>query len=387
MMVVEPLGIYVNNLRNWMASHSIPHPAGLPESEIAERPAILLCPEAMSDLALKFQPACQSLQNRFDSAQDAFDFILCSVLSHEFGHHFFPTQKSGGGIYLNEALANLFAYYGLKEGIPSGNPASLVDRLVYKTWMFQPDCYSAYRSLNAILEVDPHTRFAVGMCFTSGIWQWASLKGKPFNGFYLDLGPSRKMGLCLDYRASQSLWYDEIGDIMGEHDQWLDRLFGEGLYFHCSCVRHCMTSGWVSPDLVADLYGLRHLNCWLDDARLFLEHFWRSRGYQPDVSWPYDCLDQKEISERQELSDSAAEALGRIGGSYQLTGLTKLSDTAAARLTQVIGSGLEITLPQELWESLSDEARQSLSQLGDRLSGCKRNSDGIWIRVPLKPVN
>lgn len=113
MTIVEPLGIYLGSLKNWMDTNSIQNAAGILNFKFAELPSILLCPEVMFNFAGRLYPACKPLRNPFGSLDEAFTFILNSVLLHEFGHHFFPTQKSGGGLYLNEALANLFAYHGL----------------------------------------------------------------------------------------------------------------------------------------------------------------------------------------------------------------------------------------------------------------------------------
>lgn len=326
--VVEPLGMYVENLQRWMTANSIPDSAGILNSKFSQQPAILLCPEAMTEFAGRLYRACQHLRHPFDSEQEAFAFILNSVLLHEFGHHFFPTQKCGGQLYLNEALANLFALYGLKHGMKT-NLLAGVDQLVYKTFLFQHSAYSAYRPLNATFEVDPHTRFAVGMCFTGSIWQWASLKGKSWRGFPIDFGASRKMAICLDYEASQSLWYDEIGGLIGRDDPWLDSFWGKGLAFHAHLRRN--VSPAISPDFLADLYERRHLNSWMDDQHALgiMRQWW---SCTPESRWPADCLDWKENKTLTNLSDSAAEVVSSSEEWLEFDNLQQLSESAAVIL-------------------------------------------------------
>jgi hypothetical protein len=326
--VVEPLGMYVENLERWTAN-SIQDSAGILNSRFAQLPAILLCPEAMTEFAGRLYPACQHLRHPFESEEKACAFILNSVLLHEFGHHFFPTQKCGGALYLNEALANLFALYGLKHGMKTNLMAG-VDQLVYKTFLFQHSAYSAYRPLNATFEIDPHTRFAVGMCFTGSIWQWASLKGKSCRGFPIDFGASRQMGICLDYEASQSLWYDEIGILIGQDDPWLGRFWGEGLAFHARCRRN--VSPTISPDFLADLYERRHLNSWMNEKEYALGIMNEWWGYSPESQWPNDCLDWKEIETLANLSDSAAKVVSKCERCLDLNNLEELSESAAVIL-------------------------------------------------------
>ena len=320
--------MYVENLQRWMTANSIPDSAGILNSKFSQQPAILLCPEALTEFAGRLYRACQHLRHPFDSEQEAFAFILNSVLLHEFGHHFFPTQKCGGQLYLNEALANLFALYGLKHGMKT-NLLAGVDQLVYKTFLFQQSAYSAYRPLNATFEVDPHTRFAVGMCFTGSIWQWASLKGKSWRGFPIDFGASRKMGIYLDYEASQSLWYDEIGGLIGRDDPWLKSFWGEGLAFHDHFFGN--VSPAISPDFLADLYERRHLNIWLDDQHALgiMRKWWNCK---PESRWPADCLDWKEIKTLTNLSDSAAEVVSTRETWLELDNLQQLSESAAVIL-------------------------------------------------------
>ena len=328
--IVDPLGIYVGSLKTWMDTNFIQDSSGILNSAFAQQPAILLCPEAMFDFAGRLYPACKTLRNPFGSLDEAFTFILNSVLLHEFGHHFFPTQKSGGGLYLNEALANLFAYHGLAHGMRGATRDAALDRLVYKTFLFQPAAYSAYRPLNATFEVDPHTKFAVGMCFTGNTWQWASLRGKPCQGFHIDIGASRQMGICLDYEASQGLWYDELRDLIGRDDTWLNSFWGGGLHFHsrfCSAV-----SGNISPDFLSDLYERRHLNNWMEVDQYALgvmSHWW---NYGPVVSWPIDCLNWSDIKQLTTLSDPAAEVVRFTKTWLKLDHLDHLSDSAASSL-------------------------------------------------------
>ena len=325
--IVEALGIYVASLKNWMVTASIQDSAGILNSEFSQQPAILLCPEAMTEFARELYTACQRLRHPFDSEQEAFAFTLNSVLVHEFGHHFFPTQKCGGERYLNEGLANLFALYGLKHGMTT-NPPAVVDHLTYKTFLLQDSAYSAYRPLNALFEVDPHTRFAVGMCFTGDTSQWASLRGKPCRGFPTDLGASRQMGICFDYEASQGLWYDEIGGIIGRDDPWLGSFWGGGLHFHTHLLRRNVSSA-ISPDFLADLYERRHLNSWIEDKRYALGIMNEAWGYGPKSSWPNDCLDLKEIGTLANLSDVAATVLQHCQSSLDFASLEQLSDSAA----------------------------------------------------------
>jgi hypothetical protein len=327
--VVEPLGMYVENLQRWMMANSIPDSAGILKSKFSQQPAILLCPEAMTEFAERLYPACQHFRHPFESEEEACAFILNSVLLHEFGHHFFPTQKCGGQLYLNEGLANLFALYGLKHGMKT-NLLAGVDQLVYKTFLFQHSAYSAYRPLNATFEVDPHTRFAVGICFTGSIWQWASLKGKSCRGFPIDFGASRQMGICLDYEASQSLWYDEIGILIGQDDPWLGSFWGENLAFHAHFLRNTLRN--ISPDFLADLYERRHLNTWMDEKEYALGIMNEWWGYSPESLWPNDCLDWKEIETLANLSDSASEVVSKCKRWLDLNNLEKLSESAAVIL-------------------------------------------------------
>ena len=326
--VVEPLGMYVENLQRWMTANSIPDSAGILNSKFSQQPAILLCPEALTEFAGRLYRACQHLRHPFDSEQAAFAFILNSVLVHEFGHHFFPTQKCGGQLYLNEALANLFALYGLKHGMKA-NLLAGVDQLVYKTFLFQHPAYSAYRPLNAIFEVDPHTRFAVGICFTGSIWQWASLKGKSWRGFPIDFGASREMAICLDYEASQSLWCDEIGGLIGRDDPWLEIFWRQRLAFNVHFFGN--VSPAISPDFLADLYERRHLNIWMDDqhALVIMRKWWNCK---PESEWPADCLDWKEILTLKNLSDSAAEVVSTTETWLKFDNLQQLSESAAVIL-------------------------------------------------------
>lgn len=325
--IVEALGIYVGSLKNWMVTASIQDSAGILNSEFSQQPAILLCPEAMTEFARRLYSACQHLRHPFDSEQAAFAFILKSVLVHEFGHHFFPTQKCGGERYLNEGLANLFALYGLKHGMTT-NPQAVVDHLTYKTFLLQDAVYSAYRPLNALFEVDPHTRFAVGMCFTGNTSQWASLRGKPCQGFPIDLGASRQMGIYFDYEASQGLWYDEIGGIIGRDDPWLNSFWGEGLHFHKYLLFRNVSSS-SSPDFLADLYELRKLNSWMGDNAYALGIMNERWGYRPKSSWPNDCVDWKEIEKLANLSDCAATVCLHCESSLDFASLEHLADSAA----------------------------------------------------------
>jgi len=325
--IVEALGIYVGSLKNWMNTNFIQDSTGILNSAFSEQPAILLCPEVMTDFAGTLYQACQQLRYPFSSKQEAFTFILNSVLLHEFGHHFFPTQKCGGKLYLNEGLANLFALYGLKHGMKT-NLLAGVDHLTYKTFLLQDSAYSAYRPLNALFEVDPHTRFAVGMCFTGNTSQWASLRGKPCGGFPIDFGVSRQMGICFDYEASQALWYDEIGSIIGRDDPWLGSFWGEGLGFHTHLFRRNV-SLTISPDFLADLYKRRKLNIWMNDNAYAFGIMNDAWGYSPECSWPDDCVDWKEIESLTILSDSVATVIRQFNSSLNFANLQHLSDSAA----------------------------------------------------------
>lgn len=325
--IVEALGIYVGSLKNFMISASIEDSAGILNSKFSQQPAILLCPEAMTEFARELYTACQHLQHPFDSEQEAFAFILNSVLVHEFGHHFLPTQKCGGERYLNEGLANLFALYGLKHGMRTNSPA-VVDHLTYKTFLLQDTAYSAYRPLNALFEVDPHTRFVVGMCFSGDTSQWASLRGKPCQGFRTDLGASRQMGIRFDYEASQGLWYDEIGGIIGRDDPWLGSFWGEGLEIDTDYLLRNITAA-ISPDFLADLYERRNLNRWMEDKAYAFGIMNEAWGYRPESSWPNDCLDWKGLETLANLSDCAATVCLHCQSSLDFSSLKQLSDSAA----------------------------------------------------------
>jgi hypothetical protein len=348
--VVEPLGIYVDDLRNWLSAN-FPSLVSA-EFNINEGPAILLCPETMTSFSSNLYQSCKSFRKPFDSEADAFSFILDSVLLHEFGHHFFPTHRNNGGLYLNEALANLFAYYGLKHGLTYRKRDTAADLLVYKTLLHQPFCYSAYRPLNAMWEVDPHTKFVVGMCFTGSVSQWESLRGKPCRGFPVDLTPSRHMGICFDYEASQNLWYYDLGTYIGRDDPWLGMVWGEGLYFH-SRVASLQA---VSPDFIADLYECRHLNSWMDDSTYALGVFKHAWGYSPESRWPCDCLDWADIGNLDKLSVSTAQVLSHHKHCLKLNCLEQLSDDSAAVLGKAQAYGIEMSKIK----TLTDEAVANL---------------------------
>ncbi len=358
--VVEPLGIYVDNLRNWLSAN-FPSLVSS-ESNITEGPAILLCPETMTGFSSNLFQSCKSFRKPFDSEADAFSFVLDSVLLHEFGHHFFPTHKTNGGLYLNEALANLFAYYGLKHGLNFRKRDAAADMLVYKTLLYQPCCYSAYRPLNAMFEVDPHTKFVVGMCFTGSVSQWESLKGKPCRAFPVDLTPSRQMGICFDYEASQNLWYYDLGTYIGCDDPWLMTVWGGGLYFHS---RMAFIHD-VSPDFIADLYECRNLNNWLNDSTYALGIFKHCWGYNPKIRWPYDCLDWAEISNLKKLSASTADVLTHYEGCLEFNCLGQLSGETAA----VLGKAQAYCIKMPSLKILTDEAAANL---------CGFRDFGLWL--------
>jgi hypothetical protein len=160
------------------------------------------------------------------------------------------------------------------------------------------------------------------------------------------------MGIRFDYEASQNLWYYDLGTYIGRDDRWLGMVWGEGLYFHSRMA----SLQAVSPDFIADLYECHHLNSWLDDSTYALGVFKHSWGYEPESSWPCDCLDWAEISNLEVLSVSTAQVLIHHKHCLKLNCLEQLSDDSAAVLGKAQAYGIEMSKIK----TLTDEAVANL---------------------------
>lgn len=126
------------------------------------------------------------------------------TLLHELGHHFFPVHKNGGGRFLSEALANFFCQGGLNEKERAW--------LLYKTWFLQPREYSAYRTLENLLDADHNARAISARWFHGDLSTVATTPKIDKHDLALKLGSAVVMGIALDYCSACGL-LEELGNI------------------------------------------------------------------------------------------------------------------------------------------------------------------------------